>query len=63
VVDPRWDGDLLVTTLKDQSLHRLRMDGTRVLYDERVDMPGQVRDTAVTGGLIYVLFDDGQLGS
>ena len=61
-VDPRWDGDLLVSTLKDRSLHRLRMDGTRVLYDERVDMPGRVRDTAVTGGLIYVLFDDGQFG-
>ena len=61
-IDPRWDGDLLVSTLADKSLHRLRLEGDRVLYDERIDMGQRVREVRVTGGRIYILFDNGNFG-
>jgi glucose/arabinose dehydrogenase len=34
----RWDGDLLVTSLRAESLFRLRLDGERVLYEERLEI-------------------------
>lgn len=60
-LNERWDGDLLVTTLVDETLHRLRMDGTRVLYDEPIWIGRRIRDLEVTDGKIYLLFDDGSL--
>ena len=59
---PRWEGDLLVGTLGGQSIHHLRLEGERVLYDERIRLNRRVRDLAVAASRIYVLFDDGQLG-
>jgi len=61
-IDRRWDGDLLVGTLIDESLHRMRLEGTRVLYDEKIPLHRRVRDVAVSNGLIYLLFDDGRFG-
>lgn len=61
-IDPRWDGDLLVSTLADKSLHRLRLDGDRVLYDERIDMGQRVREIKIAAGRIYILFDNGNFG-
>jgi cytochrome c2 len=39
-----WDGDLLLATLKGQSLHRLRVDGDHVAYDERIPVGNRIRD-------------------
>ena len=61
-LDPRWNGDLLVTALAGKALHRLRMNGTSVLYDEIVPMDQRVRDLAIARGRIYLLFDDGTFG-
>jgi cytochrome c2 len=61
-LDPRWDGDLLVSALAGQALHRLRMNGTSVVYDETVPMGRRVRDLAIAHGRIYLLFDDGTFG-
>jgi cytochrome c2 len=62
-----WGDDLLLGTLRDQSLHRLRLDpGGRVLYDERIPIGDRIRDlrlladgkvallTDVTGWLVLV---------
>ncbi len=38
-----WDGDLIVATLKDESIHRLRLDGGRVIYDERIAIGSRIR--------------------
>lgn len=61
-VHERWEGDLLVGALIDQSLHRLRLEDDRVVYDERIALGERVRDLAVLGNRIYLLFDSGVLG-
>lgn len=38
-----WDGDLLVGTLKDTSLHRLRLESDRVVYAERIKIGSRIR--------------------
>ena len=40
---PAWDGDLLVGSLKDRSLHRIRMAGDRVIYNERIEIGSRIR--------------------
>ncbi|MEQ1899115.1 MAG: PQQ-dependent sugar dehydrogenase [Devosia sp.] len=60
-LNERWDGDLLVATLVDETLHRLRMDGTRVVYDEPIRIGRRIRDLEIASETIYLLFDDGSL--
>lgn len=43
---PNWEGDLLVGSLKSQSLHRLRLQGDRVQYDESIFIGDRIRDIA-----------------
>jgi glucose/arabinose dehydrogenase len=59
---PRWDGDLLIATLAGQSLHRIRLDGSHVLYDERIAVDRRIRAIEIAHGRIYILFDDGRFG-
>ena len=60
--DRRWDGDLLVASLKGQSLFRLRLDGTSVLYSEPIWIGRRIRDTAqMQDGTIVLWTDDTEL--
>jgi aldose sugar dehydrogenase len=58
---PRWQGDLFVGALKDQMLVRLRLDGEKVVYEERMlkGVLGRIRDVR-TGpdGFVYLLTDE-----
>ncbi|MBM3342760.1 MAG: PQQ-dependent sugar dehydrogenase [Betaproteobacteria bacterium] len=57
---PKWRGDLFVGALRDQSLVRLRLDGEKVLSEERLlkNQIGRIRDVRVgPDGLIYLLTD------
>lgn len=57
-----WRGDLIVGTLKDKSLRRLRLDGERVLFDERIYLGFRVRDIGVLNdGRILLSSDQGRL--
>jgi cytochrome c2 len=59
---PRWDGDLLVGSLKASSLYRLRLEAGRVLYSERIWMGQRIRDlTQTNDGTIILWTDDAQL--
>jgi cytochrome c2 len=59
---PRWDGDLLVASLKSSSLYRLRLEAGRVLYSEPIWMGQRIRDLAQTNdGTIVLWTDDTQL--
>jgi cytochrome c2 len=59
---PRWDGDLLIGSLKASSLYRLRMTKDRVLYAERIWLGERMRDlTQANDGTIIVWTDDTQL--
>jgi aldose sugar dehydrogenase len=51
---PLWRGDLLVASLPGQAIHRLRLEDTRVVYDETISFEGnRLRDIIElpTGGL------------
>lgn len=41
---PEWNGDLWATSLKNQSLWRLRRHQDRIIYAERTEMPYRLRD-------------------
>jgi aldose sugar dehydrogenase len=60
---PLWRGDLLVLSLAQQTLHRLRLEGDRVLYDEAIPFFGhRLRDlTPLPDGRLAVLTDEGDL--
>lgn len=38
-----WEGDLLVATMADQGLHRIRMVGNKVAYSERIEIGSRIR--------------------
>lgn len=57
---PRWRGDLLVGALRERMLVRLKLDGERVVSEERLLQGlGRLRDVRVgPDGLIYLLTDE-----
>ena len=60
--DRRWNGDLLVASLKANSLFRLRLEGTRVLYAEPIWIGQRIRDILqLKNGTIVLWTDDTQL--
>ncbi len=57
---PRWKGDLFVGALRDQLLVRLRLDGEKVVKEERMlqGTLGRIRDVRQgPDGLLYLLVD------
>lgn len=40
---PLWDGDLLIGSLVDESLHRVRMAAGRPVYSERIEIGARIR--------------------
>jgi cytochrome c2 len=60
--NPRWNGDLLVASLKASSLYRLRLEQGRVLYSEPIWIGQRIRDIAqLDDGKIVLWTDDTQL--
>ncbi len=60
--DRAWDGDLLVASLKAQTLFRLRMDSGRVVYSEPIWIGQRIRDIeSMASGEIVLWTDDAQL--
>lgn len=58
----RWNGDLLVASLKASSLYRLRLEAGRVLYSEPIFIGQRIRDiTELSKGTIVLWTDDTQL--
>jgi glucose/arabinose dehydrogenase len=58
---PMWDGDYLVSTLKGRSLHRLRLNEGRVVYDEAVYIAERIRDILQFKNSIYLYTDQAEL--
>ena len=57
----KWRGDLFVGALKDQMLVRLKLDGEKILREERIlkNVLGRIRDVrAGPDGYIYLLTDE-----
>jgi cytochrome c2 len=60
--DERWNGDLLVGSLKAQTLFRLRLDHDRVVYSEPIWIGQRLRDIAeFEDGTIALWTDDSQI--
>ena len=58
---PKWRGDLFVGALKDQMLVRLKLDGDKVVHEERLlkGALGRIRDVrAGPDGFLYLLNDE-----
>ncbi len=58
---PRWRGDLFVGALKDEMLVRLKLDGEKVVREERLlkGRLGRIRDVRVgPDGYVYLLTDE-----
>ncbi len=61
---PRWRGDLFSGALKFQQVRRIRLDGTRVIGEEKLSIGKRVRDVKQgPDGYLYLLTDaaDGEL--
>ena len=59
---PAWDGDFLVASMVEETLHHLRMDGHTVLYDEPIPMGARLRDMIqLEDGRIVLWTDSGSL--
>jgi cytochrome c2 len=57
-----WDGDLLVGSLRMQSLYRIRLQGDRVAYVEPIRIDRRIRDLEQgNDGRIVLWVDDGTL--
>jgi glucose/arabinose dehydrogenase len=57
----RWQGDLLIGALKGQMLVRLKLEGDKVVAEERMlhGVLGRIRDVRVgPDGLVYLLTDE-----
>ena len=61
----KWNGDALITSLKDQSLRKIKFEGNELINEEVIfkDEIGRIRDIKIQNetGEIYLLTDDGSL--
>jgi glucose/arabinose dehydrogenase len=58
---PRWQGDLFVGALRDQMLVRLKLEGEKVVSEERMlkNVLGRIRDVRDgPDGFLYLLTDE-----
>lgn len=55
-----WEGDLLVGTLKDRSLHRIRLAGDHGVYSERIEIGTRIRDVHQHSDGRLVLWSDNE---
>ncbi len=39
-----WNGDLLIASLRDRSIHRARIDNNRIVFSERIQIGTRIRD-------------------
>jgi glucose/arabinose dehydrogenase len=52
-----WRNDLLVTSLKDMSIYRLKLKENAVIGIERIPLGFRIRDILVHNDIIYLLED------
>lgn len=59
---PEWDGDLLVSSLKQNTLHRLRYKDGRIIFDEPINVRSRIRDIdQLMDGTIVLWTDDASI--
>ncbi len=59
---PLWQNDLLIASLKTESIFRVRLHEKRVVYVERIEIGSRIRDmTQMSDGRIALLFDNAKI--
>ena len=58
--DPRWDRDFLISSLKNMSLYRVRLENNNsLLFSERIWIGNRIRDVSINNnGEIFLWTDD-----
>ena len=56
--DERWDNDLIISSLKNMSLYRIRLDEEKVLFSERIWIGSRIRDIELYQNKIFLWTDD-----
>jgi glucose/arabinose dehydrogenase/cytochrome c2 len=60
--EPLWDGDLLVSSLKAETLYRIRLDGNRPIYASPIPIGERIRDlTQLQDNTIALWTDTGKI--
>ena len=57
----KWQGDLLLGSLKAQTLFRLRLEGNKVVYVEPITIGHRIRDVRQMQDTLVILTDQGSL--
>ena len=57
-----WDKDIIVSSLKDSSIHRLKISPLgNVIYDERIFIGKRIRDLESASDVFFISTDDGKI--
>ena len=57
-----WDKDIIVSSLKDNSIHRLKiLPLGNVIYDERIFIGKRIRDLESASDVFFISTDDGKI--
>jgi len=56
-----WDNDFIITSLKNKSIYRLRLDNGAVNFVEKIWIGHRIRDITTIKGNIYIWTDDKKL--
>ena len=57
-----WRNNLLVVSLTSNQLHRLILEGDKVIFDEKIDVGARIRDMIVTtNGDLVIALDEGTI--
>ena len=56
--DPTWDGDILATSLRGNLLIRLRVEGERAVFAERIEMGRRIRDLVQVSDQLLAAWTD-----
>lgn len=58
---PKWNGDLLIGSLKAKTIFRLKLKKGRVIFSEPIPIQHRIRDLKEIDGKIVVLTDEGSV--
>lgn len=56
-----WEDDFIITTLKEQSLYRLRIHNQKVIFSEKIFLGKRMRDILIHEGKLFVWTDSSSI--
>jgi cytochrome c2 len=56
-----WEGDFIITTLKEQSLYRIRIHNEKVIFSEKIYIGQRMRDLLIHKGKLFIWTDSSNI--